>query len=103
VNFGGLFKLAKSYGLRASDNNVRRTKIPPKARVRCLQSWDYVFIRANGDVQPCCAVFGEDKAAIMGNVFVGEFAGIWNGERFNEFRITSVGGTNSQCRICPMY
>ena len=82
---------------------LRREQTPPKARVRCLQPWEYVFIRAGGDVAPCCAVFGSDKAAVMGNLLQDSFADVWQGERFREFRRTSSLGTNRLCRTCPYY
>ena len=82
---------------------LRRKQTPPKARVRCLQPWEYVFIRAGGDVAPCCAVFGSDKAAVMGNLLQDGFADIWHGERFREFRRTSSLGTNPLCRACTLY
>ena len=103
VDFVRLARLAKAHGMRLSTNNVRRRRTPPAATIRCLQPWDYVFIRANGDVQPCCAVFGEDRAAIMGNVFRDEFTDIWNGERFTRFRRSSAQGTNALCNACPSY
>jgi pyrroloquinoline quinone biosynthesis protein E len=81
----------------------RRTKLPPSSMMRCIQPWEYAFIRVNGDVTPCCALFGSQQAAIMGNVLHQGFADIWNGERFRAFRRTSAAGTNSLCRTCPYY
>ena len=82
---------------------LRREQTPPKASVRCLQPWEYVFIRAGGDVAPCCALFGSDKAAVMGNLFQDSFADVWHGARFREFRRTSSLGTNPLCQTCPYY
>lgn len=102
INLHELFNLARSRGLSVS-GWIRRDRVPPLAIVRCLQPWEYIFIRANGNIQPCCAIFGAEKAAVMGNIFREEFSDIWNGDRFNEFRRTSVKGTNSLCRVCPYY
>lgn len=82
---------------------LRREQTPPQAKLRCLQPWEYVFIRAGGDVAPCCALFGSDKAAVVGNLLQDGFADIWHGERFREFRRTSSLGTNPLCRTCPLY
>jgi radical SAM protein with 4Fe4S-binding SPASM domain len=67
---------------------------------RCMQPWESIFVRANGDIAPCVALFGSDKAAVMGNVFQEDFAGIWRGERFREFRRTHASKTNPLCRVC---
>ena len=63
--------------------------------VRCMQPWDYAFIRANGDAAACRALFGSDKGAGMGNVFAEPFEAIWRGE----FRASSARGTS----VCPFY
>ncbi len=83
--------------------DLRRMEVPPKAGLRCLQPWDYIMIRTNGDVHPCCAVFGSDKAPIMGNIFKQDFTSIWHGVPFENFRKTSLEGTNPLCNICPYY
>jgi radical SAM protein with 4Fe4S-binding SPASM domain len=103
IHYDELFDLGRSCGLRYVYWWGRRDKLPPKAIPRCLQPWNYIFIRVNGDIQPCCAIFGTKKAAIMGNIFHEEFINIWNGEHFNKFRRTSVKGTNSLCNVCPYY
>ncbi len=97
-----LFELAGSLGLRILFFFQRATSLL-KFMPGCLQPWEYVFIRANGDVAPCAAVFGSEKGAIMGNIFQQEFNAIWCGEPFREFRRTSASGTNALCRICPYY
>jgi radical SAM protein with 4Fe4S-binding SPASM domain len=81
----------------------RRDAFVPRAAPGCLQPWEYVFLRANGDVAPCCALFGSDRGAVMGNVLEEDFRAIWLGERYREFRRTSLAGTNDLCRICPYY
>ena len=81
----------------------QRTTSFPKIMPRCLQPWEYVFIRADGNVVPCCAVFSLEKGEIMGNIFREEFNDIWLGERFRKFRRTSASGSNRLCRICPYY
>ena len=95
-----LFALARRLGLKIL-YFLRRGTSAPKLLLRCMQPWEYVFIRANGDVAPCCAVFGSEKAAVMGNILQQEFDDIWHGERFRAFRRSYVLGTNPLCRICP--
>jgi pyrroloquinoline quinone biosynthesis protein E len=97
-----LTKVANGLGLKLTCY-VRRDRQVVKASPGCLQPWEYVFIRANGDVAPCCALFGSDQGAVMGNVLEQKFEMIWRGERYREFRRTSLAGTNDLCRICPMY
>jgi len=82
--------------------DLRRREVPPKAGLRCLQPWDYIMIRTNGDVHPCAAVFGSDKA-LMGNIFQQDFTCIWHGDQFGNFRKTLLEGTNPLCNTCPYY
>lgn len=67
---------------------------------RCTQPWESIFVRANGDVAPCNALFGSDRAAVMGNVFRQSFNDVWLGKPFREFRQAKVLGTNPLCRAC---
>lgn len=97
-----LVESAADLGLKATCW-FRQATIPPKALPHCMQPWEYMFIRANGDVAPCCAVFGSERGAMMGNVLEEDFGTIWLGERYREFRRTNVSGTNDLCRICPYY
>jgi len=97
-----LFELAEGLGLKIIFFFHRAASLP-ELMPRCMQPWEYVFIRANGDITPCCAIFGSDKGAVVGNIFQQQFNDIWHGERFREFRKTSVSGTNALCRICPYY
>jgi radical SAM protein with 4Fe4S-binding SPASM domain len=97
-----LAPLAMELGLKVTCY-FRRDTLVPRASPGCLQPWEYVFIRANGDVAPCCALFGSGRGAVMGNVLEEDFGTIWLGEPYREFRRTSLSGTNDLCRICPYY
>jgi radical SAM protein with 4Fe4S-binding SPASM domain len=97
-----LARLAASLGQRVAVC-VRRSASAPRLRPTCLQPWNYVGIRTNGDVVPCCAVFGSDRLPVMGNLFQQDFRTIWHGERYREFRRSSFSGINELCRICPCY
>ena len=81
----------------------RRESALPRVIPRCTQPWEYVFIRATGDVAPCCALFGSEKGAVMGNILRQPFGDIWRGDPFREFRRTSASGANALCRVCPYY
>jgi radical SAM protein with 4Fe4S-binding SPASM domain len=97
-----LVELAAELGLKVTCF-LRRQTVPPKALPHCLQPWDYMLIRADGAVVPCCAVFGSEQGAVMGNILEQDFRTIWLGERYREFRRSSASGANELCRICPSY
>jgi radical SAM protein with 4Fe4S-binding SPASM domain len=54
-------------------------------RRKCVWPWTGAYIAANGDVVPCCIIADADTAK-MGNVFERDFAEIWNGPAYREFR-----------------
>ncbi len=83
--------------------NFRRKKTPPHSGLRCFQPWEYMMVSAEGDILPCCAIIGSDKAETMGNILQQDFVQIWNGDEFRRFRRTSADGTNQLCRMCPYY
>ena len=97
-----LVRLARSLGLQITCS-FQRPGSPGKTLPRCTQPWEYVFIRANGDVAPCCALFGSERGEVMGNLLAEDFAAVWHGERFRRFRRSSAEGTNALCRVCPYY
>jgi radical SAM protein with 4Fe4S-binding SPASM domain len=97
-----LVELAADLGLKATCF-FRQDIVPPKTPPHCLQPWDYMFIRANGDVAPCAALFGSDKGIVVGNILKQDFGTIWLGESYRKFRRASVSGTNELCRICPFH
>ena len=102
VNREYLSELGRSLGVEVACY-FRRDTLPPTAMPRCLLPWEYMFIRANGDVAPCCALFGSEKGAVVGNILQEDFGEISRGPRFREFRQTSASGANVLCRICPYY
>ena len=50
----------------------------------CLVPWFSTYITATGKVLPCCYL--TDEQHVLGNVFEEDFAKIWNGPRYQEFR-----------------
>jgi radical SAM protein with 4Fe4S-binding SPASM domain len=97
-----LVELAADLGLKVTCF-FRRDKIPPETPPHCLQPWEYMFIRANGDVAPCAALFGSDKGVVVGNILEQDFETIWLGEPYRKHRRGSVSGTNELCRTCFFY
>jgi radical SAM protein with 4Fe4S-binding SPASM domain len=97
-----LVELATGLGLKTFSFG-RRAQVPPQALPRCLEPWQYIFVRVSGEVAPCFAVFDSDAATVMGNIYAEEFDPIWRGDRFRRFREQAASGTNAVCRRCPYY
>lgn len=91
---------AAELGIEASFTSLAKRPAPA---LNCFQPWEYVQISVEGDVLPCCAIVGSDKAQIMGNLHRESFAEVWQGERFRRFRETAASGTNPICNACPYY
>lgn len=83
--------------------SLRRSQVPPKASVRCLMPWNYILVKVNGDIQPCCALFRHDKKPVMGNILRQDFEAIWQGEAFRRYRFGATQGTNITCNLCSYY
>ena len=71
---------------------------------RCLELWNSPVINWNGELFPCCYVFGDEYG--MGNVFREGFKKTWNNEKMHAARIAVMGKkTNSMidvfCTRCP--
>jgi radical SAM protein with 4Fe4S-binding SPASM domain len=99
---GELRALGKSLGVFVSFR-FRREESQRPIGIRCLQPWMYIFIRATGEVAPCCAVFGSDRGAVMGSLIDGDFEAVWRGNPYREFRTTCASGTNDLCLSCSYY
>lgn len=83
--------------------NFRRSAKAGSQALRCFQPWEYMMVSAEGDVLPCCAIVGSDKAQVMGNLHRQSFDEVWRGEAFQRFRSTCADGTNQICQMCPFY
>jgi radical SAM protein with 4Fe4S-binding SPASM domain len=95
-----LSELGRSLGIGVSWQTRRKTGSSARHQ-RCLHPWNTVFIRADGNVQPCPALFGTDRAAVMGNILQEGFAELWNGQSYREYRRGNRLRTNALCRVCP--
>ena len=64
----------------------------------CISPWTTVEIMPNGDVSPC----RDYPDFITGNILESPIEGIWNGERYIEFRkaLQECGGTFPICVWC---
>jgi pyrroloquinoline quinone biosynthesis protein E len=101
-NTQSLVAKGKEMGITVSLNH-KIEALPPERKLRCFQPWDYSMISVEGDVLPCCAIVGSDKAQTMGNILAQNFQDIWNGENFRKFRQSAANGTNELCGKCPYY
>ncbi len=56
--------------------------------------------RLDGNVVPCC--FDKDSEYVMGNLLEDDFAAIWNGRRYRDFRrlLNERGRTLPMCGDC---
>jgi MoaA/NifB/PqqE/SkfB family radical SAM enzyme len=55
----------------------------------CQRPWTLSYVTANGNVFPCCiapCTARDYRGAILGNALEQDFASIWDGERYRQFR-----------------
>jgi radical SAM protein with 4Fe4S-binding SPASM domain len=55
----------------------------------CQRPWTLSYITANGNVLPCCISPWTTKnyrRLVLGNAFTTDFAHVWNGEHYQQFR-----------------
>ena len=72
-------------------------------RPGCSWPWDSAYVTSAGVVQPCCMVMGDDRVA-LGRLDEQDFAEIWHGPAYREFRRRLAGGEPPEvCRGCSMY
>lgn len=66
----------------------------------CSFPWQQVVIRANGDVLPCCSLYGSD--IILGNISQNSIYELWHGELITELRASLSNGTfaHPSCQKC---
>lgn len=100
IDLQALVERAANRGLTVVFSSLNRK---PRPHLNCFQPWDYTQISAEGDILPCCAVIGSDKAEVMGNLHSESFDAIWRGDKLRHFRATAAAGTNSLCKSCPYY
>ena len=55
----------------------------------CQRPWTLSYVTANGNVLPCCIspwVTKSYRHLVLGNALTTDFAQVWNGERYQQFR-----------------
>ena len=66
----------------------------------CMRPWTLMYISARGSTFPCCiAPFStKDLSGLsLGNAFTQDLAGIWNGERYQDFRRRLLSADPPEC------
>jgi radical SAM protein with 4Fe4S-binding SPASM domain len=71
----------------------------PIKRPRCFMPFNYIFIRSNGNIQPCCMITNNTKHS-MGNIFQNNLSEIWNNELYKNFRKLMWYGNPDICKKC---
>lgn len=68
---------------------------------RCEKPWTSSVVLLGGEVMPCCNIHTAKYS--MGNAFASDFAEVWSGVLYEEFRalLVSSGNVPSACRWCP--
>jgi MoaA/NifB/PqqE/SkfB family radical SAM enzyme len=65
------------------------TTLDPRPWAGCQRPWTLSYITANGNVLPCCIspwTTRNYRELVLGNTFTQDFARIWNGARYQQFR-----------------
>jgi radical SAM protein with 4Fe4S-binding SPASM domain len=69
--------------------SLRGTTRDSRPWAGCQRPWTLSYITANGNVLPCCIspwTTRNYRELVLGNAFTQDFAQIWNGERYQQFR-----------------
>ncbi len=80
--------------------NITRYGYEYKEAIVCHQPFYQMFIKANGDVAPCCMY---PSPMILGNVQEQSLKDIWNGHKLRDFQIMQLmkkRKCNAICRDC---
>lgn len=88
--------------IKARVSYFQPTAAVPKAETRqCFIPWENPYIDKDGRVFPCCNASAETEC-VMGNLLEQEFAAIWEGELFQQFRNALLDGRTmpAVCRYC---
>jgi MoaA/NifB/PqqE/SkfB family radical SAM enzyme len=76
----------------------------PRPWSGCQRPWTLSYVTANGNVLPCCIspwVARDYDGLVLGNALAAPFDEIWNGERYQRFRVQFESQTPPDpCRGC---
>ena len=74
------------------------TECRPASDFRCAQPWQRLIIRANGDVFPCCSIYGLQMKA--GSALKSDLSGTWRSGFMKELRLLHKEGRLADNKIC---
>ncbi|MBW8057493.1 MAG: radical SAM protein [candidate division NC10 bacterium] len=96
----------KASGLTTPLESLHGTELGRRPWSGCQRPWTLSYVTANGNVLPCCITPWSAKnyqGALLGNAFTDDFASIWNGERYQQFRETFESDVPPDpCRGCGL-
>ena len=70
----------------------------PTTNFRCNQPWQRLYIRGNGDVTPCCAMFSSYLK--LGNIKESSLYDLWNSNLAKELRKLHKEGRYRENKTC---
>jgi MoaA/NifB/PqqE/SkfB family radical SAM enzyme len=79
----------KASGMATPLESLKGTEVGRRPWSGCQRPWTLSYVTANGNVLPCCIApwtAKDYRGAVLGNAFTGDFATLWNGERYQRFR-----------------
>lgn len=81
------------------ENVSEMGKVRSVEDIKCGYPWGGFHITWDGDVFPCCLWEHEG----LGNIFYQTIEEIWNGEKYQEFRLKHITGNlkGTFCETCP--
>ncbi len=71
---------------------------PSVDNFRCAQPWQRLYIRGNGDVTPCCAMFSSYLK--LGNIHNTSLHELWNSAPARELRMLQATGRYAENPVC---
>jgi len=96
----------KASGLTTPLESLRGTEAGRRPWSGCQRPWTVSYVTANGNVLPCCIAPWSAKnyrGAVLGNAFEQDFAAVWNGERYQQFRADfESDAPPDPCRGCGL-
>jgi radical SAM protein with 4Fe4S-binding SPASM domain len=94
----------KASGATTPSQSLQGLALEERPWAGCQRPWTLSYVTANGNVLPCCIspwTTKQYRNLILGNALHTDFAQIWNGERYQQFRRDFVSDTAPEpCRGC---
>lgn len=70
----------------------------PVPGFKCAQPWQRLYIRGNGDVTPCCAMFSSYLK--LGNIKESSLYDLWNSRKARDLRKLHAEGRYNENEVC---